>query len=157
MPKPRAAPSTEYVLKVALKDSKRIWRTIAVRGDQALDDLHEAIFAAFNRSDPHLYSFYFPSAPRGRKGVPTREYTSAFVLEDAGPIEGREKHDAAKTRMDELHLKVGERFEYLFDYGDYWLHEVSVVEIRPADMRAQRPLVLEKKGASPPQYPPAEE
>jgi len=148
---------TEYVFKVALKDSKRIWRTIAVRGDQSLEDLHEAIFLAFDRSDPHLYSFYFPSAPRGRKGAPTREYTSAFVLEDAGPIEGREKHDAAKTRMNELHLKVGERFEYLFDYGDYWLHEVDVHEIRPVVVGAVRPAVLEKHGRSPPQYTQSEE
>ena len=54
----------EYRLKVNLNGAKRILRLIVMRGDQTLDDLHEAIFAAFDRFDAHLYAFYFPKAPR---------------------------------------------------------------------------------------------
>jgi hypothetical protein len=45
-------------------------RTIQMRGDQTLEDLHHAIFDAFDRFDEHLYEFQFgkgpmdPQAPR---------------------------------------------------------------------------------------------
>ena len=48
-------PQTIFVLKVALAGRKGIWRKIALRGGQTLDDLHEAIFEAFDRDDEHLY------------------------------------------------------------------------------------------------------
>jgi len=32
-------------------------RTIEIRGDQMLEDLHYAIFDAFDREDEHLYEF----------------------------------------------------------------------------------------------------
>ena len=51
-----------FVFKVALAGRKSIWRKIALRGNHTLDDLHEAIFDAFDRDDEHLYSFYFPAA-----------------------------------------------------------------------------------------------
>jgi hypothetical protein len=73
-----AKSDNEYVVEVKLKGARRVSRTIALRGDQTLDDLHEAIFAAFDRFDPHLYSFYFPKAPRRRRaaGPEPKEYTA---------------------------------------------------------------------------------
>ena len=64
----------EYVFKVKLKGSRRVSRTIALRGDQTLHDLHEAIFAAFDRFDAHLYSLHFRKAPtrRGTAGPKPR-------------------------------------------------------------------------------------
>ncbi len=47
-----------HVLKVALDGSRGTWRRIAILGDQSLDDLHRAIFLAFDRYDEHLYTFY---------------------------------------------------------------------------------------------------
>ncbi len=35
---------------VTLRD-KKIWRRIAIRGNQTLDDLHETIFDAFDREE----------------------------------------------------------------------------------------------------------
>jgi hypothetical protein len=36
----RTRSENEYCLKINLKGAKRIWRLIAMRGDQTLDDLH---------------------------------------------------------------------------------------------------------------------
>jgi hypothetical protein len=58
--------SNEFVFKVALKGRRGIWRSIALRGDETLERLHEEIFRAFDRYDDHLYSFYFPKVPRRR-------------------------------------------------------------------------------------------
>jgi hypothetical protein len=51
-------PNNIHIFKVALAEWEGIWRKIAVKGNQTLDDLHEAIFDAFDRYDEHMYSFY---------------------------------------------------------------------------------------------------
>src|SRR5438552_14254686 len=81
--------NTEYLIRVMLKYDHEIWRTIAIRGDRTLHDLHSAIFLAFDRyDDGHLYSFYFPRAPRARGtklAARVREYTSPCIFEQPGP------------------------------------------------------------------------
>ena len=52
------------------KKNPVISRTIQIRGDQTLADLHQAILDAFDRFDEHMYEFQFgkgpmdPTAPR---------------------------------------------------------------------------------------------
>src|SRR3954454_24316954 len=52
------------------KKNQVISRTIQIRGDQTLEDLHRAIFDAFGRWEEHMYEFQFgqgpmdPEAPR---------------------------------------------------------------------------------------------
>ena len=145
---------TEYVFKVNLKGSKRISRTIALRGDQTLDDLHEAIFAAFDRYDEHLYSFYFPKAPtwRGTPGPKPKEYTAPQMFDAPGPLADKSRRDASATKLDDLRLRPGGKFEYLFDFGDSWWHEGTVEAVNPSVPRARYPQIRESRGASPPQY-----
>ena len=47
---------------------KVISRTIQIRGDQTLADLHGAIFAAYDRWDEHFYEFQFGKGPHDPKG-----------------------------------------------------------------------------------------
>jgi len=119
---------TQYLFKVTLKRRRSVSRTVALRGDQTLDDLHEVIFRAFNRFDPHLYSFYFPKAPK--RGSPpgrgAREYTAPQAFEGADLVGEQSRFDAAQAKIDDLRLKVSQSFEYLFDFGDNWWHEVTV-------------------------------
>lgn len=152
----RTHSENEYRFKVNLKGAKRIWRLIAMRGDQTLDDLHEAIFGAFDRFDSHLYSFYFPKAPRRRSAVgPTpREYAAPFTVEE--PFGTQRRFNAARTRLDTLGLKVGQQFEYLFDFGDSWWHEVMVEQVGPVVSGRRYPEIVEKHGRSPAQYGHAE-
>jgi hypothetical protein len=42
-----------------LKRNPEISRTIQIRGDQTLEELHHAIFEAFDRFDEHMYQFQF--------------------------------------------------------------------------------------------------
>ena len=146
--------ATEYLFKVNLKGAKRVWRTVALRGDQTLDDLHEAIFTAFDRFDPHLYSFYFPKAPSRRRvsGPQPKEYTAPQMLDESDPVGDDRRFDAARTRLDDLQLKSGQRFEYLFDFGDSWWHELIVEAVRPTTPRAPYPQIVDKRGRSPAQY-----
>ncbi len=78
----------ECVVKVWLKGTRRVSRTIAFRGDQTLDDVHRAIFDAFDRCDPHLYAFYFPKLILKRRATPgmVKQFAPPEMVEDQGPV-----------------------------------------------------------------------
>ncbi len=146
---PKTAAVTVYSLKVALKDQKSIWRLIEIRGDQTLDDLHQAIFSAFERDDEHLYSFYLPKpGTRGRARLAgAREFTHPSCVDSFG-----DQKDASETTLDDLCPRVRGKFEYLFDFGDSWWHEITV-ESKSTDLdEGNYPRVVKKRGKAPPQY-----
>ena len=143
----------EYVFKVNLKNAKRIWRLVGLGADRTLDDLHWAIFTAFDRDDEHLYSFYFPRAPRSRAArAGVREFVAPFAFEEPGPWDDGTRFDASAARLKSMDFVVGQRFEYLFDFGDSWWHEVRVEAIQPVAAGAVSPIVRHRHGVSPPQY-----
>jgi len=146
--------SLEYSFKVNLKGRKSVWRVIVLRGDRSLHKLHKMIFRAFDRYDEHLYSFYFPKEPRGGdwRALKVKEYSSPFYVRESAIISERQPSNADQTRLDSLNLKVGQTFEYLFDFGDNWRHEMKVVKIEPASRTRRRPIIAERHGKSPPQY-----
>ena len=156
------SPRRLCIFKVALREDRRVWRRIAIRQNQTLEDLHDAIFAAFDRYDPHLFSFYLllPGDDKHRRGMRrppdgTPEYVHPFTLEDKPFwVDDSLVHDATAARLDGLHLQPGQRLEYLFDYGDEWWHELNVEAVDvPAGKGCRYPLTLERRGDSPPQYP----
>jgi len=148
-----------YILKVALSGAKGIWRRIAVLPNQTLDDLHEAIYGAFDRDDEHLYSFFFPERPTTslRKIYDSPEFTHPYNAEDPGPFGDEKVPDAAKAKMKSLGLVAKQRFYYLFDFGDSWWHEITVEATGAPREPGAYPRVLEKHGDSPPQYPDMED
>ncbi len=155
---PRATATVFRVVFWAFKDG---WRRIAIRSDQTLDDLHAAIFSAFDRFDEHLYSFHL--VPPGETPVPGRpigdtDYTSPVTLEDAHPREGMTVVDASQVAIGSLGLTAGRHLLYQFDFGDNLWHVLTVEAIgRPLRPYARYPLLLEKVGESPFQYPPPDE
>ena len=147
-----ASPANLYVLTVYLSGGpisekfarKVVSRTVEIRGDQTLEQLHEIIFTAFDRFESHMYEFQFgkrPYDPKGPNyGIPV-------------PDSGREEYgDALTTTVDDLKLKKDRVFGYLFDFGDEWFHQVQVDRIEQAIPTVTYPRVTKKKGQSPPQY-----
>ncbi|HEY4761804.1 MAG TPA: plasmid pRiA4b ORF-3 family protein [Thermoguttaceae bacterium] len=144
-----------FIFKVALAGRKSIWRRIALKGNQTLDDFHEAIFDAFDRDDEHLYSFYFPtSLPKRNFHLAIRdapEYTHPYAFDSDYQFE-TDAENAAKVKLSSLRLKPKQIFYYLFDFGDEWWHEITVEDTESKAERGKYPRILEKKGKSPPQY-----
>ncbi|HZF41213.1 MAG TPA: hypothetical protein VE715_20490 [Blastocatellia bacterium] len=75
-----------------VKENKVISRTIQIRGDQTLEDLHNAIFYAFDREDEHMYEFQVggegPIDPKARR------YTLHLYAEDPARLWIKRPHDA---------------------------------------------------------------
>ena len=126
-------------------------RTIQIRCDQTLEDLHHAIFDAFDRLDEHMYEFQFGKGPMDPKGL-------RYVLPHAD--EGDEKRPAGRvdqTTIESLGLEVGRSFGYWFDFGDDWWHQINVEAIEDKLPKGKLPKVTKKVGKSPPQYPDEDE
>jgi hypothetical protein len=135
-------PTTEtkdgiFVFIVSL--DKKIWRRIAVSSNDVLDDLHDAIQAAFKFDNDHLYQFSF----RNRFG------TTQTVVHPMC----EEEFSTDEFKIENLPLRIGEKMEYLFDFGDNWQFAVELEEIQPPNPKFKEAKILEKQGKSPEQYP----
>ena len=131
------------------KKNKVISRTIQIRGDQTLEDLHYAIFVAFDREEEHMYEFQVGG--KGPMDKKARRYVLGLYGHDAGP-EGKAAGNVEETPVGSLGLKVGEAFGYWFDFGDDWWHQINVVAIEEKAGRGKYPKVVKRVGKSPPQY-----
>jgi hypothetical protein len=125
-----------------IKKNPAVTRTIAIRGDQTLEDLHHAIFKAFDRFDEHMYEFQI-----GGKG-PDDPKAKRYGLSGLDNLTG----DVARTTFDALRLEKDEIFGYWFDFGDDWWHQVNVDAIEQKNENHKYPRVIKRVGKSPPQY-----
>ncbi len=65
-----------------------------------------------------------------------------------------EIRDVRATTLAALELKKGKKFLYLFDYGDEWRFNIKVDAVNPnADPQRAYPLLVERVGEPPQQYP----
>ena len=136
------------MLKSFVKKNRVIARTIEVLGSQTLEELHYAIFDAFDREDQHLFAFEFngkgPGDPKAnRYSLPPR------IKEKAPTDTGR---DATTTTLGSLGLTTDSTFGYQLDFGDDWWHQINVLQIGASVPKVKYPRVIAKKGESPPQY-----
>jgi tetratricopeptide (TPR) repeat protein len=125
-------------------------RTIQIRGDQTLADLHRAIFEAFGRQDDKAYEFQFgkgPMDPQGARYVLPQSVGMPF--DEANPPAGH----VSATALGSLHLVCGRRFMYWFDFEEDWWHQVTVADVRDKVPRGKFPRVSHRVGQSPPQAP----
>jgi len=127
-----------------------ISRTIEIRGNQTLEELHHAIFDAFGRWEEHMYEFQFGKGPMDPKAP-------RYVLPSNFETDMGEGNPAAgwvdQTSLDSLGLKAGRSFGYWFDFGDDWWHQIDVMAIEEKATKGKYPKVIKKVGKSPPQYP----
>ncbi len=132
------------------KKNPVISRTIQMRGDQTLEDLHHAIFDAYGRWEEHMYEFQFGKGPMDPK-APRYVLPNAFEMDMGG--EERPAGRVDQTTLNSLGLEVGRSFGYWFDFGDDWWHQIDVTAIEEKVPAGKYPKVTKKVGKSPPQYP----
>lgn len=156
-----------YHLRVKLAFDKRTYRDILIRGDQTFAVLHEIIFRAFDRDEEHLYRFTIKKAIPGMialnkafrdMGISRRRDNSYETIEISAPeCDGDDyycdrQYNAAKTMIRKFNFEPKQKFEYLFDFGDEWRHEIEVIAVLPPGPKGKYPVITNIKGASPAQY-----
>jgi hypothetical protein len=128
-------------------------RTIEIRADQTLADLHDILFKAFDREEEHLYEFEFKG--EGPGDPQAERYVSPWAVDSA--TESGAERLSTETKLGSLALEVGEPFGYWFDFGDDWWHQLNVVAIEGDFPAGDYPRIIKRVGESPPQYADFEE
>ena len=83
-----------------LKKTRVISRTIQIRGEQTLAELHGTIFDAFDREDEHMYEFQIGG--KGLMDPKARRYVLPACMQD----EDRPAGDVKRTAIGSLGLRV---------------------------------------------------
>jgi hypothetical protein len=130
-----------YVFRAELMGCEGVRRTILVRDDLTLVDLHYALQSAFGWDDDQLYSFWLHGTFWGAED---QHYTHPYHAASRDP-RGR----SAVARLDELALTEGQRIAYVFDF---WREQRVTLELREIRAGGGRPLArcIERVGAAPP-------
>lgn len=131
-----------------VKRNPVVSRTIEIRGDQTLADLHQIIFQAFDREEEHLYEFQLKG--EGPADPQAERYISPSALGDAEEFEA--DGTSTETTIASLDLEVDEPFGYWFDFGDDWWHQINVIGIKEEIPQGRYPRIIARVGESPPQY-----
>jgi hypothetical protein len=143
-----------HITKSFVKKNPVVSRTIRIRGDQTLQDLHRAIYDAFGRWEEHMYEFQLGKGPMDPKAL-RYVLPGAFEMRSGQPNPPVGRVDT--TTIAGLGLKVGDRFGYWFDFGDDWWHQINVEAVEEKVPRGKFPKVTKRVGKSPPQYPEEDE
>lgn len=101
---------TAYELHVQLKDIEPpVWRELRVPADITLDALHEVLQAAMGWTNTHLYLFH---AGEIDYGEPDEDWPKV--------------KDSSTITLEGVVAKVGRSFDYEYDMGDGWVHQLTV-------------------------------
>ncbi len=120
-----------------------IWREILVPARYSFWDLHVAIQDAMGWWDYHLHEFRLPDRERGLNfliGIPTGEEPEGHP--DVLP--------GWETSVVDYLSEPGERAEYEYDFGDGWIHEVTLGGIEPRVKGQRYPQCVAGERACPP-------
>jgi len=130
-----------YQFKVSLKDSHPpIWRRIQVK-NCTLDKLHEHIQTAMGWTNSHLHHFR----------IGGQLYGDPMLMEE--DFEPMGYQDSTVTKISQILPLSGKRFhfEYEYDFGDSWCHDVLFEGCLRAERGKRYPLCVEGARACPPE------
>ena len=131
-----------YQFKISLRVLRPlIWRRIQVR-ECTLDKLHEHIQAAMGWTNSHLHKFQIS---RMRYGDP--------LLLDDGFEDSTPFIDSTNLKLAKIVPKNGQTmtFEYEYDFGDCWMHDVVFEGCLRSQRGTRYPICLEGERACPPE------
>ena len=123
-----------YRFKAELKGRTKIWRAVEIQGKQTLSDLNMALVHAFGHDFDHLGGFWKLVPRQGTKrGVPR------FREVDLGSVDPFGEGEAADVTIAELEFSVGDKMKYVFDFGDWIEHTLTLEAIESSAPKVDYP------------------
>ena len=115
MPAARVTAKTKiFELEIVLEEVQPLVRRgVQVPGEVSLAVLHEVVQSAVGWTNSHLHEFEIAGR---RYGMPDPDWGDGDVV------------DEAKGTLFRL-VGQGDRFSYVYDFGDNWNHQISVEKI----------------------------
>jgi len=118
---------TIYSLKVSLDGSAPlIWRRIEIPSEMTLPQLHRALQIVMGWENRHLHEFRIAGKVYAEPDPEDHHF-------------GRAVLDERRVRVGRLVATVGSSFEYIYDFGDNWRHDILLESISLAAPRKRYP------------------
>lgn len=119
-----------------------IWRRLEIRAEGTFWHLHCAIQDAMGWQDMHLHEFQFPAGDEA-----TRIGITGF-----DEFEEDERLLASwETSLSDWFVAAPARCLYVYDFGDHWVHTVTLESRRPAETRGRYPRCTAGERRCPPE------
>jgi hypothetical protein len=131
-----------FVFHVRLAEiSPPVWRRLEVRAEGTFWHLHCAIQDAMPWHDVHLHEFLFPTGDQqARIGFPDDDF------EDMGT-----HLPSWRTPLRDWFVTVPGQCLYVYDFGDDWVHTVTLEARRPAVVKLRYPRCTAGERRCPPE------
>lgn len=126
-----------YVISVSQRTG--CYRHIRISATASLHKLHKAIIDAFGFDDDHEHAFFMDNR--------VWSHESSFFSSQMRPGNPTTR----KCKIEKLGLSKGDKFKYLFDFGDEWVFQCKVLQV--LDEATSKPVVVRSVGEAPEQYP----
>jgi hypothetical protein len=127
-----------YQLKITLKDIRPpVWRRVLVSEDTILHDLHRIVQEVMGWTDTHLHEF---DTGGGLYTAPSEDDEMPESCEDSRLVTLRA-----------LNLNKGQKIDYIYDFGDDWVHHIRIEDIRDAVPGESHPVCVAGRRACPPE------
>lgn len=125
-----------YEFTVTLKETAPVvWRKFLAHEFIELNELHMLIQMTMGWENTHLFSFEI-------NGKSYSDSESAFEMANTIDSDGIELRDV---------LKDSKKFEYIYDFGDDWLHQIEITNVLDDDSRMNYPVCIAGENACPPE------
>ncbi len=126
--------------KIQLKNISKppVWRQVVVPETFTFEKLHKVIQDAFGWEHEHLYQF----SPTGYGSNPTIALPLEHDFE-------RPDMNASKTKLKDVFTTEKQKYTYIYDFGDDWVHSIVLEKILPD--KIIKATCLAGKGKCPPE------
>jgi hypothetical protein len=129
---------TIYRVHVSLREiDPPIWRLLELSSRTTLKQFHRMLQIAMGWEDSHLHEYIVDGQ---RYGTPDRHYDDPG---DVVPETG--------VRLERVLPEPGATMLYLYDFGDYWEHEIRLESVSAAVPGATYPLLVGGARSCPPE------
>lgn len=129
-----------FQFKIQLRDitDPSVWRRLIVPEQFTFFRFHKAIQAVFGWENTHLFQF----SPKGYNSSPVISVPNSEWDEE--PVS-----DSKKIKLSEVFNKPRQKFTYLYDFGDDWIHIITLEKITEENII--RGNCIDGQGACPPE------
>lgn len=127
-----------YRVRVSMRDIEPvIWRQIELSGQTTLKQFHRILQIAMGWENYHLHEFLVGGQ---RYGGPDPDYDGpGEVIRESG------------VRLTSVLPQPGSEMLYVYDFGDYWQHEIRLEAVLGPESGAYYPRVLNGARSCPPE------
>ncbi len=135
-----------FQFKIQIKNITHppVWRKLTLPSHFSFLDFHYAIQIAFGWFNEHLFNF----SPQGWGSEEIieiiDEHSNGFI-----GMQPRKPMDAEKTELSEIFKSEGQKYTYIYDFGDDWIHSITLEKILLE--KTILPYCLAGKGMCPPE------